>query len=244
MVKKKDIANGAEGETYLSRSPYYLAFRKFVRHPLAKWGGMTLLILYICIAFAEFIVPYNYRTDIKRKSYMQPVRVHFFDQKGKFHLQPFIYNYVEKRDPATYRRYFVEEIKLKRNAKRYPIKLFARGDEYEFLWLIPTSRHLFGIELGEEEMKESTRPVLALLGTDQYGRDLLSRLIFGGRVSLTIGILGFAITFILGLTFGGISGYFGGSVDVGIQRFVEMLMLFPFFYLLLNLRAAMPGDIE
>ena len=78
---------GISGETtYLSRSPYYLAFKKFLRHPLAKWGGATLFVLYFCITFAEFIAPYGFRTDTKDKSYMQPVHVHFFDGEGRFHL--------------------------------------------------------------------------------------------------------------------------------------------------------------
>ena len=244
MRNRSDIDERVGEERYKSRSPLYLAFRKFLRHPLAKWGGITLLVLYICIVFAESIAPYSFRLQTKRKAYMPPVKVRFFDEDGMFHARPFIYNSVRKTEEITYRKYYVEKTTDRQGKeKRYPIKLFAKGERYKFLWLIPTRRHLLGIELSEEEFKDDNRPMISLLGTDQYGRDVLSRLIFGGRVSLTIGLVGFGITFVLGLFFGGISGYFGGWVDVAIQRFIEMLMLFPFFYLLLTLRAAIPGHI-
>lgn len=246
MKIQKDITKEVELDTLISRSPYYLAFRKFLRHPLAKWGGIILIILYTLIIFAEFIAPYGFRSDIKGKSYMQPVKLHFFDEFGRFHLQPFIYNYVEKRNPKTFRKYFVEEIEVNPEAKKYPVKFFVRGEEYLFLSIkgLKSDIHLFGIELDKTEQNDDCRPILALLGTDQYGRDLLSRIIFGGRISLTIGLVGFAITFILGLFFGGLSGYFGGFTDITIQRAIEMIMLFPSFYLLLTLRAAIPSNIS
>ncbi len=224
-------------EKYVSRSPIYLAFRKFLRHRLAFWGGLILGVLYFVTIFADFLAPYDFKTDVKGKSYCPPVKVHFFDQYGRFTLQPFIYQYVKKRDPVTLKPYYIED-----KSKKYPIRLFAQGDQYRFLGLLKMNIHLFGIE--QNDKTDDYRPMLFLLGSDQYGRDMLSRIMYAGRVSLTIGLVGFAITFTIGMIVGGISGYFGGKVDIGVQRLCEMLMLFPFFYLLLTLRAAIPAGLD
>ena len=235
-VKKTEEANGGR---YVSRSLLWLAWKKFRAHPLAKWGGAILGVLYGVMVFAEFVAPYNFKTDTKRKPYCRPVTVHFFDEYGRFHLRPFVYNYRRTLDPETFETRYVED-----RTTRYPLTLFAKGDRYQ-LWGIKGltwDRHLFGIEQNDDD--DDDRPMLYLWGSDEFGRDLLSRVIWGARVSLTIGLVGFAITFTIGMIMGGVSGYFGGGVDLGVQRLCEMLMLFPFFYLLLTLRAAIPASLD
>ena len=121
--------------------------------------------------------------------------------------------------------------------------MFAAGDEHKILWLFPSRLRLFGLgNLEQYRGDPRNRPMLFLLGADGFGRDLFSRLLYGGRISLSIGLFGVAITFCLGMVIGGASGYFGGRTDLVIQRLCEMLMLVPGFYLLLSLRAAIPAD--
>jgi len=235
-AKKTSDANGGR---HVSRSLMWLAWKKFRAHPLAKWGGAILGVLYVVMLFAEFFAPYDFKTDTKQKPYCRPVTLHFFDEYGRFHLRPFVYNHRRTLDPETFETRYVED-----RTTRYPVTLFAKGDRYQ-LWGIrwlTWDRHLFGIE--QNDYNDDDRPMLYLWGSDEFGRDLLSRVMWGARVSLTIGLVGFAITFTIGMIMGGVSGYFGGGVDLGVQRLCEMLMLFPFFYLLLTLRAAIPANLD
>src|SRR5699024_3616924 len=128
-----------------------------------------------------------------------PMKIHFFDSEGKFHLRPFVYGLERTRDPETFRNIFVENTEVK-----YPIQFFTEGTEYKFLGLFPTNKHLFGLE-------DSSK--IFILGTDGMGRDLFSRIVLGSRVSLSIPLVGVSISLIIGLVLGGISGYFGGWVD-------------------------------
>ena len=107
MKIEKDIAKEAELDTLISRSPYYLAFRKFLRHPLAKWGGIILIVLYTLIIFAEFIAPYDFDNESRGNSYNPPSKIRFIDAQGKFHISPFVYN-TEYGFDQYYRRVFKE----------------------------------------------------------------------------------------------------------------------------------------
>ena len=120
-------------------------------------------------------------------------------------------------------------------ARKYPLRLFAEGDEYKLFGFVPARHHLFGVEQGGR---------IYLLGADARGRDLFSRLLYGGRVSLSIGLIGVLISFSIGLVVGGIAGYYGGRVDNVLMRLCEMFMMVPGFYLLLALRAAVPDDFS
>lgn len=187
---------------------------------------VILVVLYTSALFADFLSPYSYKNEDRNYSYAPPTMIHFFDQ-GKLTL-PFVYGMTLTFDEFNQRIY-----KIDRN-KKYPVKLFVKGDSYKLLWLIPMSRHLFGTDSGR----------IYLLGADSRGRDLFSRLLYGGRVSLSIGLLGVAIAYSIGLLVGGIAGYYGGRIDNFLMRLCEMMMMVPGFYLMLALMAAVPDDFN
>lgn len=200
------------------------------RHRLGWMGGIILIILYLGAIFADFLSPYPYDMAVKEKSYHPPVRVHFLDKKGKFHLLPFVYNYQLKIDPLTRKKVYLPD-----TSKIYPVKFFFRGKPHRILGLFPTRLRLFGVDPPAH---------IFLLGSDVYGRDIFSRLLYGSRVSLSIGLVGVLITFSLGLLVGGVAGYFGGVVDSLVMRICELIMMLPGFYLLLALRAAFPPGLS
>jgi peptide/nickel transport system permease protein len=203
-------------------------FLKLKKHKLAMVGFCILALFYGVAIFAEFTAPYHYDNESRTNSYNPASRIHFIDEQGHFHL-PFIYNYHYEFD-EYYNRVYVEK-----TDKPYTIKLFVKGDSYNFLGFIPCERHLFGVEAPGR---------IYLIGADSRGRDLFSRIVYGSRVSLSIGFIGVLITFIFGILIGGISGYYGGAVDNILMRICEMIMLVPGFFLLLALRAAFPPDLS
>jgi len=214
--------------TKKARSPFRLAMRRLKRHKTAMVGLYVLIALYLGAILADFVAPYTYDSEARKLSYAPPTRIHFVDAEGKFHLRPFIYVTSYEFD-EIHRRVFAED-----KSKRYPIELFARGDRHKLLGLFPTRVHLFGAD-------EPAR--IFLIGADSRGRDLFSRILYGGRISLSVGLVGVAISFLLGMTVGGVAGYFGGWVDNGLMRLCEMIMTIPGFYLMLALRAAFPPTL-
>jgi len=221
-TKAKDI-NDVEVK---SASQLAISMRRLKRHTLARISIIILGIMYFSAIFADFIAPYPYDTPNKKKSYHPPTPIHFFSPEG-FSLHPFVYEYKIEIDPETFARKYVPN-----KEKKHHIYFFTKGEEHKILGLIPNDRHLFGLK--------SKRARIYLLGSDIHGRDIFSRILYGGRVSLSIGLVGVAITFTIGLIMGGISGYFGGIVDNIMMRLSEMIMMIPGFYLLLALRAAFP----
>jgi peptide/nickel transport system permease protein len=153
----------------------------------------------------------------------------FVDAEGKFHIRPFVYELKSERDPETMRKIFIPDTE-----KRHPLKLFAKGEPYRFLGTFTTDIHLFGVD-------DPGR--IFLLGTDGMGRDLFSRIVLGSQISLSIPLVGVAISFVLGLIIGGISGYFGGWIDSLIQRIIEIIRSFPTLPLWMALSAAIPPRI-
>lgn len=189
---------------------------------------LILCFLYVIILFADFIAPYSNYYSNRDLSYAPPSKVYTITQEGKLSL-PYTYNYVREFEPSLMQTIYKQD----RSQKHY-LKLFVRGEEYKILGLIPCNIHLFGAENGGQ---------IHLLGTDINGRDVFSRLLFGGRISMTVGFLSLFIVFPIGLLYGGISGYFGGVVDVLMMRFAEAIMAIPSFYLLIILAAILPSGM-
>ncbi len=219
--KKKDIS--AEESFYIA-SQWQLMRRKFLKHKLAILGASILSIFYLVAIFCGFFSTHNIWNRYPKYIYSQPQRIHFFDEEG-FHLRPFVYGWKVTRDAKSLARIFTED-----KAKKHPIYFFVRGDEYKFWNLFPTDIHFLGV-------KEGT---LFLFGTDKLGRDLFSRNIYAARISLSIGLVGVTLAFILGCILGGVSGYFAGVADTIIQRVIEFLISIPTIPLWMGLAAALP----
>jgi len=221
--KRKEIT--LKKESYYVASQWQLIRLKLTKHKLAILGGIVLAIFYLVATFCEFFSTYDiYRYDAGY-IYHPPQRIRFFDEEG-FHLWPFVYGLKGIRNPVTFRmEYSVEK------TKKYPLYFFIRGDEYKLWNLFPTDIHFFGV-------KEPGR--MFLFGADKLGRDLFSRNLYASRISLSIGLVGVFLSFVLGLLLGGISGYYGGRIDMFIQRIVEFLTSIPVIPLWMALSAALP----
>jgi peptide/nickel transport system permease protein len=173
---------------------------------------------------AGLIAPYDYAVQNRDFSFAPPTRVHFVDTKGKFHLRPFVYA-VHDRSAE-----YVEERK-----QMYPVRFLVRGAEYKIAGFWAASTHLFGVD-------EPAR--IFLVGTDQYGRDQLSRLLRGGQISLIAGLLAAALSIGIGLLFGVIAGYYGRLADEFVMRVAEVFMVLPWLYLLLGVKAFLPLNVD
>lgn len=191
--------------------------RRFFKHRMAVGSLVFLALLYVVMIFADFIAPYGETTANRARSFMPPTKVYYTNVlKGP---------YVRDAD-MTVDAYSGQEKLLVDRSVKYRVKFFVEGDEHKILGLIPTNRHLFGVDAPAG---------LYLFGTDQSGRDVFSRTLYGARISLTVGLMAILLVIPIGLLIGGISGYFGGWIDNALMRFVEALMAFPTFYLLLFL---------
>jgi len=209
-----------------ARSPFRIAMRRLRRHKLALVGLAVLVLMYLTALFADFVAPYRYDNEDRKRPYFSPDKIRFRDEKG-LSLRPFIFNRTTELELGEW----IENLD---KSRRYYIKFFVRGEKYKLLGVIPCRLHLFGVE-------EPCR--IHLFGSDWNGRDIFSRICYGARISLTVGLIGVFISFTLGLIVGGISGYFGGLTDTLLMRLVELLMAFPAFYLLISLTAALPRDL-
>ncbi len=222
MRKKREELTAEE--RYYVASQWQLVWRKFKKHELALFGGSILVILYVTAMFCEFFSPYEIYKRYPKYIYCPPQRIRFFDEEG-FHLRPFVYGVESKPDPVTLRRKYPLD-----RTRKYPLYLFVRGNEYKLWNLFPSNIHFFGVKDG----------VAFLFGTDRLGRDLFSRNMHAARISLSIGLVGVAISFVLGCGLGGVSGYYGGISDTIIQRVIEFLISIPTIPLWMALSAALP----
>jgi peptide/nickel transport system permease protein len=213
-----------EQERYYLASQWQMMWWKFRRHKLAVVAGAFLLLLYASIAISEFLAPYNLHERHVDFIYAPPQRVHLFDQ-GRY-LGPFVYGFDYHLNLVNLKREYAEN-----PGRPEPIRFFCRADEYRFWGLVETDIHLFCAADGG---------TVFLLGTDRLGRDLLSRILYGARISLTIGFLGVTVSFLLGLSIGGVAGYYGGWVDGLSQRLIEVVRSVPHVPLWLALSAIMP----
>ncbi len=215
-IKRLDIA------TYRQ-----LVWWRFKRHFMALLGcGIIAIFLFIGI-FAEFLAPYT--TSLRDPAFVggPPTRVHFFDKKGQFYIRPFVYGYTTKRHPVTLR-----PISTIDETRRLPLKFFIKGKKYKLWHIFSLNTHLFGVQKG----------FIHLFGTDELGRDVFSRSLYATRTSLSIGLIGVFFTFVIGLTMGGIAGFFGGTIDNIIMRLTEFIRSIPEIPLWLGLSASLPRD--
>ena len=208
---------------FLVASQWQLIRWKFMRHRVALICLIVLIIFYLWAIFAEFFTPYaagSYDVDYVLAP---PQRIHFWDQ-GELQ-RPFVYGMTSELNPSTFRTtYTVDE------TQKYPIQFFVQGEPYKLWGLFEGDRHLYGVEGSK----------VFLFGADDRGRDVLSRVIHGSRISLSIGLVGIAISALIGIIAGGVSGYFGGITDVIIQRVIEFIRSIPTLPLWMALSVALP----
>ena len=197
---------------------------KFRRHRLAVWSAVFLMLVYLVATFAEFVAPYGLHRNDTDNIYAPPQAIHLFHD-GKF-VGPFVYARTMELDMENLRRVYTDDL-----ARPEKLRFFCKGDPYMFWGMVPAERHLVCPAKGGSAY---------FLGTDRLGRDILSRIIHGARISLTIGILGVAMSFVLGIVIGGLAGYYGGWIDAVVQRIIEVLQSIPSIPLWMALAAIMP----
>lgn len=227
---RRRVAPEARGvPSYRFLTVRQLMWRKFARNRVAVVSAAILVFGYVMITFAGFFAPYGPYDAEGDHSYHPPTRLRLFDpEANRLFLRPFFYATERERNLETFMLEFTED-----RTTRHFLRFFVRGEEsYSVLGLFETRVRLFGADDAR----------LYLLGADQRGRDLLSRIIYGGRISMTIGLLGVAIMVLLGSFFGALSGYFGGVIDSVTQRIIEVLRTFPQLALWMALAAAIPPE--
>jgi len=213
-----------EMERYYMASQWRIMWWKFRRHRLAVIAGTVLVIMYASILICEFLSPYNLATRHTDFIYAPPQAMHLF-HKGAF-VGPFVYGYDYTLNMSTLRREYTPNPDVLQR-----LRFFCSGDRYKMWGQFVSNLHLVCPAEGG---------TLFLLGTDRLGRDLMSRIIYGARISLTIGLFGITISFLLGIIIGGVAGYYGGWVDNLIQRFIEVVRSFPEIPLWMSLSAILP----
>jgi peptide/nickel transport system permease protein len=206
-------------------SQWQLMWLKFKDHKLAAFGLILLVLFYITALFAPIIAPYDPWEDTA-SIYVPPTGIHFF-HNGNL-MRPFIYKTEIMVNPETFERTFQVDKSIV-----YPVRFFVRANEYRWLGLFKSSIHLLGCD-------ENVR--IHLLGTDMLGRDCFSRSIWGTQISLTVGMIGVFITFVLGCIIGGFAGYYGGIVDQALQRIMEFVTCIPTIPMWMALSATIPSD--
>ncbi|MBD3625472.1 MAG: ABC transporter permease subunit, partial [Rhodobacteraceae bacterium] len=232
-MTQTDLANAAESNvdpTPVVLGPWALVWRKFRRHRLAMVSAVVVIFIYLVAIFAEFLAPFPTDQTSVRHTFAppQPLALFVTDEDGT-RFQPHVKGLKMEIDREAMRRSFaVDEQNI------IPVGFFVKGYEYKLLGFIPANRHFFG--------PLDPRDPMYLWGADRLGRDMFSRIVMGTRVSMSIGLVGVAVSLIIGVAMGGLSGYYGGWVDTLIQRFIEFIRSVPTIPLWMGLAAAIPLD--
>lgn len=203
-----------------------LFWHKFRKHKVAMGSLMVLILLYLGAIFAEFIAPYEKNHRIREANLSAPTMVRVFEQ-GEGFSWPFVFAMKQELDIKT----FTYKTVIDRSEK-WHLRFFVKTDPYKLLGLIPVSHRLFGVDSG----------YISLFGNDNLGMDIFSQTLYASRISLSIGLIGVAISFVIGVILGGISGYFGGTLDLIIQRIIEFVISLPQLPLWIALSAAFPNN--
>jgi peptide/nickel transport system permease protein len=210
-------------------SQWQLMWWRFRKHKVAVASAVVVVGFYLAVLGADFLAYSDPNASEAQRSLMPPQRIYWFDG---WRFGPYVYALKGGRDPQTFKRVYKAD-----PSQKIPIRFLARGFEYYFLGVIPANRHLIGVDEGLDAAQ-----TIFVLGTDVQGRDLWSRLMFGTRISLTIGLLGVTASLILGVVLGGLSGFYGGIADTVIQRIIEILRSIPTIPLWMGLAAALPRE--
>jgi peptide/nickel transport system permease protein len=214
----------AEQERYFQASQWRIIWMRFRRHKLAVVSLVILALFYLAVPFAEVIAPYEPNSRSNQHLHAPPQMIHLFHE-GKF-IGPFVYGTKATVNLEDMRWEYEDDL-----SKVEPLRFFCLGDKYQFWGLVPGSFHLVCPAKGG---------TFFLFGTDRLGRDVLSGIVYGTRISLTVGLIGVTISIVLGMVLGGLAGYFGGIVDSTVQRAIEILRSLPELPLWMALSAALP----
>lgn len=220
-------SQSSETNRIMVATQWQLMWWRFRKHKLAIVAAIVLAIFYLIVIFADFVAYSDPLEDNAEILLLEPQPIQWFDGDE---FRPHVFGFTGKRDPKTFKKVYTADPEIK-----LPLKFFAEGYEYKFLGLFESNRHLIGVEGGRAE------EALFLMGTDTLGRDLFSRLVVATRISMTIGLVGVAVSLFLGILLGGLSGLYGGLVDAGIQRLIEIVRSVPTIPLWMALAAAVPS---
>ena len=221
-----DQISAAEEQFYIA-SQQELIWRRFRKHRVAVFSSVVLIVMYVVAFTHEFWSPYKPLTQHQGFVNTPPTPIHWFDSESRFR-GPFVYALNYELDIETFERVYTEDTEI-----IYPIQFFTTGEDYRFWGRIPMNVHFF--DAGDDGK-------VFLLGTDHLGRDMFTRILAASRISLTIGLVGVFLSFILGASLGGISGFYGGAIDVVIMRVTEVLSAIPQIPLWIALASIVPID--
>jgi peptide/nickel transport system permease protein len=219
-----------EEEKVYVASYWRLMWWRLRKHKMALISAVILGVFYFVAVFSEFVAPYDPEQFFVQYKLAPPSKIRIRDAEGRLH-RPFVYKTNRDKDPETFRNIYTEDTEI-----RYPILFFVHGPEYELWGLWPMDLHLFGLPVPVEEQG------VFLMGADRLGRDVFSRTSYGTRISLSIGLVGVLLSLTIGIVLGGISGYYGGTLDTIIQRVIEFIRTIPSIPLWMALSAALPPD--